>query len=145
MILRETKNINEINTVLHHPDIKQRISSDNTPEVETPITEPYRYIVGEVDEVIGLIILHPFRDGLEVHYQVLPEYRNDYAISFAQAGIEHLKGNVLYGLVPTYHQNVIAFDKSVGFEHVDTIEGGYMKNGIEYDYYIMRLENGLSR
>jgi hypothetical protein len=145
MIIRRTYDRNEINSVLSDPDIKKRITSDNTPDSEIPITDEYCYLLGEAEgEIIGLTILHPFRDGLEAHYQVLPQYRKRYAMQFAQETLNIIPPSNIYGVVPTYHQNIIEFDKKLGLEHVDTLKGGYIKDGKEYDYFIMRLKHGLS-
>lgn len=147
MIIRPTQDLTEILSILDHPDIKPHISDEDTDKASIPINSEYLYLLCVVNDLpIGLAIFHTFRDGLEAHYQVLKEYRKDYGIKFAKEALklDVLQGRTLYGIVPSYYQNVIAFDKSIGFEHVDTIKNSFTKDSKTYDEYIMRLKNGLS-
>lgn len=140
LIVRDTTDENEIKYVLNHPSIKDRIS-DSDDDYELP--DDYRYIVGEVDgQLIGLVVLHPFRDGLEAHHQVIAGYRKEYAKEFANRVIEQLPNTIIYGIVPTLYKNVIEFDKSIGFKHVETFVCNFEKNGICYDEYLMKLNTG---
>ena len=133
LTLRRTYDEEEIRAILSDPDIYERITSDENKEIQIPLTRDFFYLIGEVSGTpIGLAILHPYKDGFEAHYQVLPEYRKSHAVQFAQKGLEMFRGHRVYGLVPEYYPNVIAFDKKIGFEHIDTIPNDFKKDGQLY-------------
>lgn len=145
MILRRTFDADEIRAILTDPDIYERITSDDAKKVEIPLTRDFFYLIAEVSgNPIGLAILHPYEDGFEAHYQVLPQYRKSHAVQFAQKALEMFRGHKIYGLVPEYYPNVIAFDKKIGFEHIDTIPNDFKKDGQLYDRFVMRNNNGFS-
>ncbi len=105
-----------INSVLLAPGIFEVISDGEA--VDVPIDDKHVYLAGYVnDEVIGLVILHPITlddvDGLEGHFQVLPQYRKAHALAFAQAVLQHITLPI-FGIVPKKYQNVIAFNQRAG-------------------------------
>jgi len=145
MIIKETKDINEIKKVLCHPDIYGCIADDFCPEskdFEPPLEA--LYIAGYVDsDIIGLMIYHRLEDGLKCHIQVIPEYRKQYARQFARMALDigEAKNSLIYSEIPTCYPNVIKFAKDFGFTEIGSIKDDYQKDGKLYDVIKLRLDN----
>ena len=150
MIIKETKDIDAINTVLKNPVIYDTITSDNSPCSEhflAPITDDYRYVLGSVNgDIIGLMVYHEYKDGEECQVQALPEYRKKYAIEFGDKALGFRdKSKPLYAEIPDYHKNVLSFAVKNGFEVIKQEDLGYKKNGARYPVNILKykaLEGG---
>ncbi|MCC2615931.1 hypothetical protein LJ739_06730 [Aestuariibacter halophilus] len=128
----------EVSKVLNHPDIYEAITGDNG-DAPPPMDEHHVYLGAYVDgEIVGLAIFHPYRDGVEGHFQVLPEHRKAHAEAFAKA-ILNMVDVPIYGLVPTLYPNVIAFNKKMGARVVGTLANHYTKHGVAYDVIITRF------
>ncbi len=141
MVIKECINTADIKTVLCHPEIYDVISSDECPllaDFEPPMTEEYTYIVGYVKgEPIGVMIYHKYRDGLECHVQVLPQYRKEHAINFGQQSLE-FRGTVpIYAEIPDLYKNVLAFALLNNFEVIEVKENDYIKNGKTYNVNVL--------
>ena len=142
LIVRETKDHEEIKQVLCHPVIYDCISDDNCPtadKFEPP--ESAQYIAGYVDnDIIGLMIYHRVTEGLKCHIQVLPEYRKLYSRKFAQMALKfgEAKNATIFSEVPTLYPNVIEFAKEFGFKQIGNIRDSYTKKGMVYDVIQMR-------
>jgi len=141
MIIKECFNVDDIKTVLCHPEIYDTISSDDCPKLEDfepPITEEYCYIVGYVKgEPIGVMIYHKYKDGNECHVQVLPQHRKEHAINFGQQSLE-FRGTVpLYAEIPDLYKNVLAFALLNDFKVIDIKKNDYIKNGKTYNVNVL--------
>ena len=137
MNLKETKDIDAINTVLKNPVVYDAITDDNSPCSEhflAPITDDYRYVLGSVNgDIIGLMIYHEYKDGDKCHVQVLPEHRKKHAIEFGAKALGFRdKSKPLYAEIPDYHKNVLSFALMNGFEVLAKEDRGYIKNNISY-------------
>lgn len=144
MIVKETKDLDEIKAVLCNPSIYDTITDDNSPlidDFEPPVNEEYKYIAGYVDnEIIGVTVYHKYLDGNKVHFQVLPEHRKEHAIKFGEQAIK-FKGTLpLYAEIPDLYQNVLNFAFINGFKVVEVKENDYTKNGETYNVNILRFE-----
>ena len=71
----------KINSVLKHPDIWPLIADDEDRDSFEPPMEDTHYLF---DEGI-LFILHPLNDDLEIHANVLPEFRGNARKAAAEA------------------------------------------------------------
>jgi len=143
MIVRETFDIDEIESILKHPEIYETITDDdcgNPCDFDIPINSDYRYIGGYVNgEIIAIMVYHRYRDGNKCHVQVLPEYRDKYALKFGEQSLM-LKGTQpLYAEIPDLYKNVLDFAFRFGFEVIETKKQEYCKNGVKYDLQILRF------
>jgi len=146
MIVKETTNTGEIKTVLCSPAIYPCISDDNSPEpdsFEPPISEEYQYIAGYVDsDIIGIMIYHSEEGRTNIHIQVLPEYRKEYAREFGRMALKfgEAKNVIIYAEIPECYPNVLEFAKSFGFKETgESIKNDCTKDGVKYDAIILRL------
>ena len=142
MILKECFDAKDIKSILCHPEIYDTISSDNcigASYFEPPINDDYKYIVGYVnDKPISVMIYHKYLDGNECHVQVLPEFRKEYAIKFGEQSLE-FRGNLpLYAEIPELYKNVLAFALANNFYVINTINDGYIKNGVKHLVNILK-------
>jgi len=119
VIIRETKDIEEIKSILCHPEIFPRISGDcglTAKKFEPPL-EGVIYLGGYEDGIFAVSCFHCFRDGLKFHPNVLPEYRLRYARIFAKQCLSMLKCEV-YAEVPLKYKRAINFAKKLGFDSI---------------------------
>ena len=143
----ETIDVEEIKSVLCHPEIYPCISQDGNPtadEYEPPMN--VRYVGGYVDGVImGIMIYHPYKDGLKCHVQVLPAFREKYAKEFGRIVLNfgEAKNAIIYADIPTCYPNVLAFAKGFGFEITGSIKDNYIRDGQSFDAITMRLNHGI--
>lgn len=145
MMLKETKDVNDIHAVLKHPVIYDAITSDNSPcskHFLAPITDEYRYVLGSVNgDIIGVMVYHEYKDGEECHVQVLPEYRKKYAVEFGDKALRFRdKSKPLYAEIPDIYKNVLSFAVKNDFEVIKQEDLGYKKNGVEYPVNILKYK-----
>lgn len=144
MILKETKNPEDIKKVLCNPIVYDCISSDNCPtasEFEPPINSEYRYIAGFVKgEIIGVMVYHSYKDGEECHVQVLPEYRKEYAAKFGKQVLLFKSESTLYAEIPSLYQNVLEFAVLNNFKILEKEDKSYIKNGVNYPVFTLEYE-----
>ena len=145
MIVRETKDLEEIKRILCNPEIYDCISDDHSPSLEEfePPLFNVTYIGGYVEnEIIGVMIYHNKRGQTYCHIQVLPKFRKEYAEEFAAKALnEQLKTNdVVWAEIPDCYQNVLRFAKSFGFQIVDVGIDDYLKNGELSNMNILRYQ-----
>lgn len=119
MIIRETKDIEEIKRVLCHPEIFPRIAGDCglTPEEFEPPLDAAFYIGGYEDKIFAVSCFHPFRDGLKFHPNVLPKYRLRCARDFARKCLLMVQCEI-YAEVPLEFKRAINFAKKLGFDSI---------------------------
>lgn len=147
MNVYETRDVREIKAVLCHRDIYPCISQDGNPtatEFEPPMN--VRYVGGYVDgEIMGIMIYHPYKDGLKCHIQVLPEFREKYAKEFGRIALNfgEAKNAIIYADIATCFENVITFAEGLGFEKTGRIRDNYVRGGQSFDAITMRLNNGI--
>lgn len=145
MNIKEIKDIAEIKKVLCHPEIFECINDDtclSQDDLEIPINDNMEYVAGFVDsDIIGLMIYHKQEEGTELHIQVLPKYRKEHAREFARMALEigKAKNVLIYSEIPACYPNVISFAKEFGFTESGSIKNNYIKNGVEHDVVIMRM------
>ncbi len=145
MIVKEITNEDEIRTILCNPDIYDTIASDECPAIddfEIPF-DNHRYIGGFVNgEIIALMVYHTYKDGNKCHVQVLPEHRKEYAQKFGEQSLMFRGTQPLYAEIASLYQNVLDFALIFRFEILDKKIADYKKNGLLYDTYILRFNDG---
>jgi hypothetical protein len=117
LIIRETKNVNEIKSVLCHPSIYPEISDGvdlKSDDIEIPF-DGVVYLAGYDNEVIGISCLHFFKDGLKLHPNVLPEYRLKYGRDFVRLCIS-MVNCPLYVEIPNRRKRLLNLANKLGFD-----------------------------
>jgi hypothetical protein len=141
--LTQTQDIDDIKSILCHPEIYDRIAEDGMPSVEE--YEP------ELDGVIcimdegkkGVMLFH-WVNGitLECHVQVLPKYRNE-AHKFGQLALEWMwdntKATKVVAQIPELYPDVVKFAYNNGFQREGINESSYLKNGQIYSQVYLGL------
>lgn len=143
LIIQRTRDIDLIKTVLCHPEIYPCIGDDSSPAVEDYEPEmDSEFIIGVTQsKVIALAIYTLHAWGKEMHIQVIPQYRKEYARKFARGALR-FNHDVLFAKVPMCFSNVIAFAKEFNFNEIDIVKDGYKKGDITADIKILRREIG---
>jgi hypothetical protein len=141
MIIKETNNREDIESILKHPIIFDCINDDNSCDIDNftpPISDSYRYVGGYVKGVIiALMVYHDTEHETECHVQVLPEYRKEYALEFGEQSLNFRGTRPLIAEIPDLYRNVLAFAESQGFEVYDR-KGDFVKNGVSYPINYLR-------
>ncbi len=129
--------------VISHPAIYALISDDSSPDVhEFALPEDAQSLVFWDDFAVGAVVCRPLSGiCLDVHIQVLPQYRDD-ALEMAchardllfEAGWEKLTAQI-----PFCHENVKVFAEKVGFVEEGVNERSIVKGGVHYDQWYMGL------
>ena len=149
MIVCPTKDIDEIESILKHPEIYDTISDDNSCPAEycdIPINDEYQYIGGYVNgKIIAIMVYHKYKDGNKCHVQVLPEYRKEHALRFGEQSLIFRGTQPLYAEIPSLYENVLDFAFRFGFEVIETKKQDYCKDGKLYDLKILRFNDGILR
>jgi len=146
LIVKRTTNIAEIKAVLCHPAIYDTIGEDGCSKVEDyepPFDDGNIYYGGYVNsKIVAIMNYHNYLDGSECHFQVLPEFRKEYAIKFGEQSLKFRGTRPLYAEIPTLYKNVLDFALINNFKIIDTIKNDYIKNGKTYDINVLRYDDG---
>lgn len=145
--LRVTNDVDEIKSVLCHPEIYPVISCDGSPDSENYIPDDGPiYLLGEIEEtgkIIGLFIVHQ-NGGHDYwcHFQVLPEYRKIWAFLFGEKAINWAFSNIpnckkLVAQIPEIYPNVIKFAVKMGFKLEGENRQSYYKDCACFDQFYM--------
>jgi hypothetical protein len=118
-MIKPTIDIDKINSVLKHDDIWPRIADKRQKKGDfIPPTEGITYLFEEG----VLFILHPNGDDLQIHANVVPEFRskaNQAAREALRYGFVELGYNKIVAKIPEKYGNVygfaLKFMKDVGF------------------------------
>jgi hypothetical protein len=107
--LKKTTNNDEISSVLKHPDIWPRIADkDQSIDEWQPPHDDVSYLYSE-----GVVfILHPEGDAVEIHANVLPDYRHkaEAAANMAlEYGFNTLQANEIIAKIPKEYGSVYGF------------------------------------
>jgi hypothetical protein len=144
MMVKETVNMDDIKSVLCHPEIEDRITSDKEDRltIDTlPLNENYRYIAGYIKDIVfGLCIYCKKQDVTIVHFQVLPDYRKKYAKKFAVKSLDFRGKSPLFAVTPNCYKAVINFALNIGFEVYGVHDEVFTKNGKSYQQTITRFK-----
>ena len=144
MIVKETTNIDDIKTILCNPEIYECIATDESPSVDEfePPFNDCIYVGGYVGgEIVAIMIFHKFRDGSELHIQVLPEFRYKYAVEFGYKGLMFRGEKPLYATIPDLYKNVLEYALSFGFEVIERIDSTDTKNGKTFTDNVLKYKH----
>lgn len=124
--------------VLTDPDVFSTIAEDGMYYVEHDPSA--LYLCGYVPELIGCFIIHKQnRVTVECHVQVLPKYREQYALEFGHAFMAWTWANIncekIVAQIPCIYPNVKDFALKLGFEIEGINRASYMKNDEIHDQW----------
>ncbi len=145
MIELSTATDEEILKVFHNDTIWDAVASDNVPVKEDwEIRRDGEYIAGKVsDHLIGVAVHHDVDGVAQIHFQVLPEYRKDYAKTFLGVFLDYLFDELRYEKViaeiPAIYPNVLVFALKNGFSITGVADHTFKKNGINHAVYQVAL------
>jgi hypothetical protein len=147
LIVCPTKDRQEIDSILKHPEIYDTITDDSCDPsecYEIPINNDYQYIGGYVNgKIIAIMVYHKYNDGNKCHVQVLPEYRKTHALQFGEQSLIFRGTQPLYAEIPSLYQNVLDFAFRFGFEVIETKTQDFCKDGKLHDLHILRFNDGI--
>lgn len=106
----ETIDIDQINSILKHPDIWPLISDDEDINGFSPPLEGYHYLWSPE----GLFILHEDGEDTQIHANVLPGCRDnakEMAKEALKFGFETMNSRRIVAKIPTKYGNVYGFAK----------------------------------
>lgn len=144
--IEETRNKEDIISVLKHPIIYDSITEDGCPKMEEWDFEPTneKFLVGKVEDIpMALMIFHPEDLGWFCHVQVVPEYRK-FSEEFGEKTLDwfwvHHDVNELFAEIPDKYPNVVRFAEKNGFKAEKPLDDIYIKDNITYNEMRYRLE-----
>jgi len=93
------------------------------------------------DKIIGCFNFHALGVcTLQIHAQILPEYRKEYSEKAGRAALEFFYStgyNRLFAEVPEIYPNVKRFCEKMGMTQESISYGSYMKNGEIINQHVM--------
>ena len=137
MIVGRTTDLEEIRSILCHEDIFRFISEgvEIKPEDYVPPIAGTIYLAGYDDGVLfALACIHPFKDGVKYHPNVLKEHRLRLSRDFVKQSLTMIKYPV-YVEIPKYRKKLLNFATKLGFDSI-------ANNKDSTDTVIMRLKDG---
>jgi len=119
--------------VLMHPDIFDTIAEDGVKDWKMP--DGPIYLCGYEPELMGCFVLHKqSKATMEVHIQVLPEFRKAYSAEFCDRVVEWAWENTnaqkLVAQIPFLYPNVRDFALARGFKVEGVNSDSYLKDGV---------------
>lgn len=118
-VITATRNMDVVNEILSVPEIWEAIS-DGIPLFEMPYMPDVTYFL--VNERDGVIIFHPFRDGVKIHPNIVPEKRGRLAYQAVEAACQemHKIYRNIYAEIAPELVHIIRFAKHLGFRHLQS-------------------------
>lgn len=118
MNIEESTDYKAIHSILTAPGVFEEIGGSGDPD-DFVVTHDPVYLLGRVDGVpMGVFILHGDRDSMECHVQVLPAYREAYAVEFGARVVVMARDYTreLKAEIPNLYPNVQRFAVGNGFK-----------------------------
>ena len=120
-MIRQTFDMDQVNMVLTHPDIWKVIAPDFLQPFDTAYLPNVIYLM--VNDGDGVIMFHPFRDGLKIHPNILPSKRGRLAYIAVEQSIQKMFDNGyvnIYAEIDPKLRNVIMFARRLGFRLLES-------------------------
>lgn len=119
-----TEDIDSIKAIMTHDALWPLVSDDGmVKEDYVPNTDDCWLLMKSGNAVIGLYHIHPHNSvTLEIHAQVLPEYRKEHSKQTGEAALKWIINSApksyqkVIAQIPAVHMNVIKFTQSFGFQ-----------------------------
>jgi hypothetical protein len=150
VIAERTTDVALISSIMTNPDIWSTVAEDGqSPDKYDPEAHAVCWLEmrNAAGIVVGLYSLE-VKNGamLEIHAQVLPEYRKEYSRETGLAALRWVYNEApdsyqkLTAQVPDIYPNVIKFLLSFGFHREGRLAKSYRKNGELHDLHVFGLE-----
>jgi len=119
-VITETHNMDIVNSILQHP----KIWADIAPRGITAFDIWHKpglvyHLVGDGD---GVIIYNPYRDGVEIHPNILPKHRGKQAYKAVEKSIQMVFGcgiRAIYCEIDPCLRHVTMFARALGFKRME--------------------------
>lgn len=147
MIVKVTRDIALIKSIVFHPAIFAHISEDGASQPEELPDAIYLAGIDNAGVVVGIFVCIPVsRHVMDVHIHVLPEHRKESAMHFAKACFDWIWDSTptvkICAQVPTCCENVFNFAKKAGFDVEGVNRRSWKKSGIFFDSWYLGLLRG---
>jgi len=138
-----------VKRVLFNDEIWQCIKEDNAQKASFVIDFKKNVFLRVVAEkqTVGLYIVHAFNGTtLQIHANILPEFRDKYATYSAKAVLKYIDQNFdkkyrkLIALIPRRYANVYRFTCKQGFVDEGLISDAYFKDDVLDDIHLLGLK-----
>ena len=118
-MITQTQNMDLVNSILRHKDIWSDIS-DGMPAFDTPYVPGVIYFL--VNETDGVILFHPFRDGLKLHPNFPKKYRGKVAYDAIESAIQSVIKDyqTIYCEIDVELKHIIRCARHLGFNHLES-------------------------
>lgn len=140
MIVKETKDMDEIKSIIFHPTIHPHIEDDDNKVVDLPI-EDSKYIGCYVDDkIVGVGMFHKVEGVTVCHMHLLKEYRKTIGLEFGLEAIKLRPDDIIYTNVDETFPNIMRYVELLGFELFEVVKGCVKKDGLLYDLNVYKLD-----
>ncbi len=140
MIVKETKNMDEIKSIIFHPTIHPHIEDDDNKVVDLP-TEGAKYIGCYVDDkIVGVGMFHKVEGVTVCHMHLLKEHRKTIGIEFGMEALKLSPDDILYTNIDETFPNIMKYVEALGFRLFKVVEKCIKKDGLLYDSSIFKLD-----
>lgn len=144
-----TSDLDVIKYVIANETIISEISSDGKLPASMEI-DPVRncfLVIAVKNEIIGLYIFHPVNSAtVEIHANILPEYRKEFADQSLAVALEWLEKELpeayvkIVANIPDVFPNVYHFALKHGFVEEGRLTQAYRKDGALCDIHILGMQ-----
>jgi hypothetical protein len=146
VIIERTYDIEEINYVLKHPNVKGFIEDDFSQDVEYPMLDIVYYLAARENDIIaGMFVVLPINGvTVDAHSAMLPGFYGDKAREAGRLAIRWVFESTgflkINGSTPDYNKRALRFSEDIGFKREGINKKSYMKNGKLYDQIYFGVE-----
>ena len=137
MIARETKNIDEIKSILFDDEIWNRVKADNC---NSEFIEDCKYIGCYLDgKIVGVGMYHQVEDFTMCHMNILKEHRKTIGLEFGKEALKHSPSDTLYTNIPEIFPGIMRYVEALGFKLVSVVKDAIKKDGKNLSVSIYKL------
>ena len=122
-MIRETRNMDIVNSILTIPEIWKDIAPEGIDAFDMPYDSDFLYYMANDSD--GVIIFHPYRDGLKIHPNFIPDRRGKAAYRAIDESIQSVfeRGvTSVYAEINRNLKHVIRCAKALGFSLLESGE-----------------------
>jgi hypothetical protein len=119
-MITETYDMEIVNSILTHPDIWSDISPTGVEPFDIPYHAECLYFL--FNDMSGVIIFHPFLDGMKIHPNIIAKERGKLAYEAVEASIQVVLKDYqsVYAEIDVELKHVIRFAKTLGFKWIES-------------------------
>lgn len=140
MIVKETKNMDEIKSIIFHPTIHPHIEDDDNKVTDLPVKDS-KYIGCYIDDkIVGVGMFHKVEGVTVCHMHLLKEHRKTIGVEFGKEAIKLRPEDVLYTNIDETFPNIMKYVGLLGFKPFDIVKDCIKKNGISLAVHVYKLD-----